>query len=71
MYISYLPLARVVKIHKKFLNSFKCPFKSTFKSTFKCPFKCPVIPNGHKNEKGENNYTNWLKLYTFEVHQKL
>ena len=30
-----------------------------------------VITNGHKNEKGENNCTIWLKLYTFKVHPKL
>ena len=30
-----------------------------------------VITYGHKNEKCENKYTIWLKLYTFKVHPKL
>ena len=66
MYVLYLPLARVVIIHviwtKKIVRlSVRLSVREYVR----------VITNGHKNEKGENNCTIWLKLYTFKVHPKL
>ena len=72
VYIYLLPLARVVIIHIFFLL-FRLSVRGYVRGYVRLyvRFYVRVITNGHKNEKGENNCTIWLKLYTFKVHPKL
>ena len=60
-----LPLARVA-YNSCYMDKKSCTY-FLFNCPFNCPFKCPVITYDHNNEKCENMYTIYLKIYTFKV----